>query len=129
MHMDTFVIVRVLAGALSLSLGPMLSTPLEGQQLRERFRAGSPSVVVRGTVERSPTRMHHGCTTEAPPPHRGWGQGCSCRWTGESRPRRMWFRRPTGWPSCRATHPASLRRVSEPSRSRWRKLLSDCELR
>jgi serine protease Do len=50
----TFTMVGALASTLALSLGPMLSTPLEGQQLRGQFRAVSPSVVVVRTLERAP---------------------------------------------------------------------------
>ena len=52
--MNTFRIVAARVIALALSLGPAVAMPLEGQQLREQFRAVSPSVVVVRTVERTP---------------------------------------------------------------------------
>ena len=52
--MNTFRIVAARVIALALSLGPVVAMPLEGQQLREQFRAVSPSVVVVRTVERTP---------------------------------------------------------------------------
>ena len=55
--MKRFGIAGALATTLALSLGLAMAMPLHAQQLRDQFRAASPSVVIVRTVERtsSPT--------------------------------------------------------------------------